>query len=294
MQTRGVVPGARALAGVLTFSADIEAQRAGLNALRHGRERRAQLLRQRPGLLRAPLQPAQNQRKDVLQPRQGEYLRQLAVGHVGQFKAAALQRAQEVFGIHLVHDRAQLRPEPVKFLRPVFTGQAEDPFQIGAVHRPAVLNLPGQQVAGDVEQRVQGRKRGQPVLSVQEGIPGMVQHEAQFVPGNRGGAEGLAENDMPVQLPDSGLRIGDQLKISVAGGGRFQSVIKEAFGQGVDRGIFPTGAHFQRLDQLFVKTQVKLAEHHQSFHVCFVLNANLAFYYQLFISLLISCNCDVS
>ncbi|MCR3936396.1 hypothetical protein, partial [Klebsiella pneumoniae] len=49
-----------------------------------------------------------------------------------------------------------------------------------------------------------------------------------------------------------------------------------------------------RLDQLFVKTQVKLAEHHQSFHVCFVLNANLAFYYQLFISLLISCNCDVS
>ncbi|WP_254912030.1 hypothetical protein [Enterobacter cloacae] len=70
---------------------------------------------------------------------------------------------------------------------------------------------------------------------------------------------------MPVQLPDGGLRIGDQLKISVAGDGRFQPVIEEAFGQGVDRSIFPTGAHFQRLDQLFVKTQIKLAEHHRSF-----------------------------
>ncbi|EOG9874803.1 MULTISPECIES: hypothetical protein [Enterobacter cloacae complex] len=84
---------------------------------------------------------------------------------------------------------------------------------------------------------------------------------------------------MPVQLPDCGLRICDQLKISVAGDGRFQPDIEEAFGQGVDRSIFPTGAHFQRLDQLFVKTQVKLAEHHRSFHVCFVLYANLAFYY---------------
>ncbi|CNU78280.1 Uncharacterised protein [Salmonella enterica subsp. enterica serovar Bovismorbificans] len=81
---------------------------------------------------------------------------------------------------------------------------------------------------------------------------------------------------MPVQLPDRGLRIGNELKIPVAGGGRFQPVIKEAFGQSVDRSIFPTGAHFQRLDQFFVKTQVKLAEHHRSFHVCFVHYANLA------------------
>ena len=84
---------------------------------------------------------------------------------------------------------------------------------------------------------------------------------------------------MPVQLPDRGLRIGNELKIPVAGRDRFQSVIEEAFGQGVDRSIFATGTHFQCLDQLFMKTQVKLAEHHRSFHVCFVLNANLAFHH---------------
>ncbi|MGG9067853.1 hypothetical protein ACQ9A7_23745 [Enterobacter hormaechei] len=104
----------------------------------------------------------------------------------------------------------------------------------------------------------------------------MDQEEAQLIPGDRSGAEGLAENDMPVQLPDRGLRIGDQLIIAVTGRDRFQAVIEETFGQGVDRGIFATGAHFQRLDQLFVKTQVKLAEHHRSFHVRFVHHANLA------------------
>ena len=35
---------------------------------------------------------------------------------------------------------------------------------------------------------------------------------------------------MPVQLPDRGLRIGNELKIPVAGRDRFQSVIEEAFG----------------------------------------------------------------
>lgn len=40
-----------------------------------------------------------------------------------------------------------------------------------------------------------------------------------------------------------------------------------AFGQVVDRSIFTTGRPFQRLDQLFVKTQVKLAERHRVFHV---------------------------
>ncbi len=104
----------------------------------------------------------------------------------------------------------------------------------------------------------------------------MNQNEAQLVAGDRGRAESLAENNMPVKLPDRGVRIGDQLKISVAGRGRFQTVIKEAFGQGVDRSIFATGAHFQRLDQFFMKTQVKLAEHHRSFHICFVCHANLA------------------
>ncbi|VGB99473.1 Uncharacterised protein [Klebsiella pneumoniae] len=148
-----------------------------------------------------------------------------------------------------------------------------------AVNRTIVLNLPGQQVAGDVEQRAQGRKCGQPVLAANKGLPGIGQDEAQLIPGDRSGAEGLAENDMPVQLPDGGIRIRYQLKIPVAGRDRFQSVIEEAFGQGVDRSIFATGTHFQCLDQLFMKTQVKLAEHHRSFHVCFVLNANLAFHH---------------
>ena len=42
---------------------------------------------------------------------------------------------------------------------------------------------------------------------------------------------------MPVQLPDRGLRIGNELKIPVAGRDRFQSVIEEALGRGVDRSI---------------------------------------------------------
>ncbi|MGG5415533.1 MULTISPECIES: hypothetical protein [Edwardsiella] len=54
---------------------------------------------------------------------------------------------------------------------------------------------------------------------------------------------------MPVQLPDRGLRIGNELKIPIAGRDRFQPVIEEAFGQGVDRSIFATGAYFQRFDQ---------------------------------------------
>ena len=35
---------------------------------------------------------------------------------------------------------------------------------------------------------------------------------------------------MPVQLPDRGLRIGNELKIPVTGRDRFQAVIEEAFG----------------------------------------------------------------
>lgn len=64
-----------------------------------------------------------------------------------------------------------------------------------------MLHLPGQQVTGDVEQRVQGREGGQPVLAADKGLPGIGQDEAQLVPGDRSGAESLAENDMPVQLP---------------------------------------------------------------------------------------------
>jgi len=61
-----------------------------------------------------------------------------------------------------------------------------------------MLHLPGQQVAGDVEQGAQGREGGQPVMPAQEGFPGMNQDEAQLIPGDGGGTEGLAENDMPV------------------------------------------------------------------------------------------------
>lgn len=123
-----------------------------------------------------------------------------------------------------------------------------------------------------------GRERGHPVLAAHKGFPGMDQDEAQLITRNQGGAEGLAQNDMPVQLPDRGLRIGDQLKIPVAGHHRFQTVIEEAFGQGVDRDIFATGAHFQRLDQFFMKTQIKLAEHHRTFHLYFDFDASIAIF----------------
>jgi len=88
-----------------------------------------------------------------------------------------------VFGIHLIHDRAQLCPEDVKLFRPVFPGQAEDPLQVVAIHRTVMLHLPGQQVAGDVEQRTQGRQGGQPVIPAQEGLPCMNQHKTQLIAG---------------------------------------------------------------------------------------------------------------
>lgn len=71
-----------------------------------------------------------------------------------------------------------------------------------------MLHLPGQQIAGDVEQRAQGREGGEPVPSVQKRLPGVNQNEAQLVAGDRGRAESLAENNMPVKLPDRGVRIG--------------------------------------------------------------------------------------
>ncbi len=60
-----------------------------------------------------------------------------------------------MLGIHLIHDRAQRCPEPVKLFHPVFAGQAEDPLQVVVIHRTVMLHLPGQQVTGDVEQRAQ-------------------------------------------------------------------------------------------------------------------------------------------
>ena len=88
----------------------------------------------------------------------------------------------------------------------------------------------------------------------------MNQNKAQLVTGYWVRAKGLTKNDMPVQLRGRGVRIGDQLKIAVASSGSFQTIIKEAFGQSIDRSIFATAAHFQRLDQFFMKTQVKLTK----------------------------------
>ena len=141
----------------------------------------------------------------------------ISARHLRQFKTVALQRAQEVLGIHLIHDRAQLCTEGVKLFRPVFPYQAEDPLQVMAIHRTVMLHLPGQQVAGDVEKGVQNRERGQPVLAMQNSFPGTGQEEAQLITGDRSGAEGLTENDMPLQQPDGGIRIGNELKIPSPG-----------------------------------------------------------------------------
>ncbi len=167
----------------LAVNADIKAQGAGPDGFRYGRNNRAQLLRQSGGLLFCPAQPAQDQREYGLQPRQGENFRQVSVGNVSQLKTVALQRTQKMLGIHLIHDRAQRCPEPVKLFHPVFAGQAEDPLQVVVIHRTVMLHLPGQQVTGDVEQRAQGRQGCQPVMPAQEGLPGMNQHKAQLVAG---------------------------------------------------------------------------------------------------------------
>ena len=171
VQTGRVVPGPRAFSGVLAVNADVKAQRAGLNGFGHGQDRLAQLLSQISGLLPAPVQPAQDQRENGFQSQQGEDFCQHRVRHLRQVKTVALERAHEVFGIHLIRNGAQLRQEGVKLLRPVFPCQAEDPLQLVAVNRTVVLNLPGQQVAGDVEQRAMGRKCGQLVLAANIGPP---------------------------------------------------------------------------------------------------------------------------
>ncbi|STM86780.1 Uncharacterised protein [Escherichia coli] len=90
-----------------------------------------------------------------------------------------------MFGIHLIHHGAQRCPEGFKLFRPVFPGQAENPLQVVTVHRAIVLHLPGQQVASDVQQRVQGRECGQPIMPAQEGLPDVNQDKAQFVAGER-------------------------------------------------------------------------------------------------------------
>lgn len=48
-----------------------------------------------------------------------------------------------------------------------------------------MLHLPGQQVASDVQQRVQGRECGKPIMPAQEGLPDVNQDKAQFVAGER-------------------------------------------------------------------------------------------------------------
>ncbi len=95
------------------------------------------------------------------------------VWNLRKFKAAALQRAQQVLGIHLIHNRTQICEESVKFFHQVISRQAEYPLQIVPVHRAVVSSLPGQQVAGDVEQGVQGRECCQPVLAADKGLPGI-------------------------------------------------------------------------------------------------------------------------
>lgn len=93
---------------MLAVNADIEAKRAGFDGFRHGRDHRAQILCEGCGFVCSPVQPAQDQGKYGIQPRQGKNFRQDRVRNLRKFKAAALQRAQQVLGIHLIHNRTQI------------------------------------------------------------------------------------------------------------------------------------------------------------------------------------------
>ncbi|SWN36820.1 Uncharacterised protein [Klebsiella pneumoniae] len=83
-----------------------------------------------------------------------------------------------MLGIHLILNGAQRFQEGVKFLRPVFPRQAENPLQIMGVHRTVMLLLPSQQIPDDVQLGAQGRESGHPVPTVQKGFLGMDQDEA--------------------------------------------------------------------------------------------------------------------
>ncbi len=104
------------------------------------------------GFVCSPVQPAQDQGKYGIQPRQGKDL-QDRVWNLRKFKAAALQRARRV---------ARHTSDPQQDADLLGIGQILPPgylpaggisLQIVPVHRAVVLSLPGQQVAGD-ESRV--------------------------------------------------------------------------------------------------------------------------------------------
>ncbi|UUF21906.1 hypothetical protein JSMCR1_p228 (plasmid) [Escherichia coli] len=91
VQTGCIVPGPRTLAGMLAVNADLEAKRAGSTFPSRSGSPGADPVRGL-WLVCSPVQPAQDQGKYGIQPRQGKNFRQDRVWNLRKFKAAALQR----------------------------------------------------------------------------------------------------------------------------------------------------------------------------------------------------------
>ena len=92
---------------MLAVNADLEAKRAGFDGFRHGQDHRAQICARAVAL--SVVQSSPRDRKIWYSAAAGVKISAgTASGISRKFKAAALQRAQQVLGIHLIHNRTQI------------------------------------------------------------------------------------------------------------------------------------------------------------------------------------------
>lgn len=260
-QLRGVVPAAWPDAGLLAADADLHFQGAGAEGFPHGGDGRADLVREAAQGIKVPVPGIHAQGEDGLQAGAGEDAAQHRIRDGIEIESPAGQGAQEAFGVVLGDVRRQLRPERRQPRRQVIPCQAEGAFQVGGVHGLTGLHLPGQEFGGDGQQHLQAGETHQLALAAVVTPVRCVQQELEGLPGERRGAEGLAEDQLAVELAQGLIRIGGQTEVLLPDGAVLQAGVHQAFGEGIDGGFFGGGPVLQALDQVLRKTQGQLAQH---------------------------------
>ena len=155
------------------------AQRTGLNGFRYGRDHRAQLLG-RSGLSPFQSSPRSISGKTAFSRGRVKISASTASG------TSAGQNSRSRADAGGVRHTSDPRPGAAlpgrrQTLPSSFSRPAENPLQVVTVHRAIVLHPPGQQVAGDVQQRVQGRECVASLLCPRMKASGVNQDKAQFV-----------------------------------------------------------------------------------------------------------------
>ena len=116
----------------------IQAKRAGFDGPWTAGDHRAQILRQRRGFVRSPVQPCAALGKWEAFSRGRVKISPAPHPHLRQPKQSLSKRTQQVFSIHPIHDRAAL-PGRHQTPQPGYPPAGRRSLQVVAVHRAVVL-----------------------------------------------------------------------------------------------------------------------------------------------------------